>query len=132
MRRYYYEAAFEATIPDAEKPERWYLCLISSYQRYGGPEEGGWWQTMSTVEKYKVYASMDLAYEAKAQMEALAVMLTDMGRREYGDMCLRQMEMLDRKGLDADYLPIDDGPSVYYIAVCEELPIYETEPSHYE
>ena len=128
----YFESAFDAAIPDAQVPERWYLCLISSYQRYGGPEEGGWWQTMSTVEKYKVYASMDLAYEAKAQVESLAAMMTDRARREYGDMCLQQMKMLEDKGLDADYLPVDDGPSVYHIAVCEELPVYDTEPSHYE
>ena len=128
----YFESAFDSIVPDAEKPERWYLCLISSYQRYGGPEEGGWYQTMSTVEKYKVYASLELAYEVKTQVEALATTMTDMGRRKYGDMCLQQMEWLEARGLDADYLPVDDGPSVYHVCVCEELPIYETEPSHYE
>ncbi len=131
MRRFY-ESAFDAIVPDAEKPERWYLCLISSYQRYGGPEEGGWYQAMSALERYKVYASRVLAEEAKAQVEALAVMLTDMGHRDYGDMCFQQIEWLEARGLDADYLPEDDSSSVYRVCVCEELPIYETEPSHYE
>ena len=79
-----------------------------------------------------MYASRVLADEAKAQVEALAVMLTDMGRRDYGDMCLQQIEWLEARGLDADYLPEDDSSSVYRVCVCEELPIYETEPSHYE
>ena len=128
----FYESAFDAVAPDAKKPERWYLCLLSSYQRYGGPEEGGWWQTMSTVEKYKEFASEDLANEAKEKVEALAKELTEESRKEHGQMCLRQMDWLEARGLEADFFPEDDGPEEYSVQVCDELPVYDNTPAHYE
>lgn len=128
----FYEAAFDLVVPDAKTPERWYLCLISNYQRYGGPEEGGWWQTMSTLVKYKEFISEELANEARKQVLILADELTKEARLEYGEMCLRQMEWLEARGLDADYLPENDGPEDYIVLVCNELPVYQTQPMRYE
>lgn len=128
----FYEAAFDGVVPDAKRPERWYLCLISRYQRYGGPEEGGWWQTMSSVEKYKEFMSKELAEEAKEKVEALAKELTEESRKEHGEMCLRQMEWLEARGLEADYFPENDGPEEYMVLVCDELPVYDNTPAHYE
>jgi hypothetical protein len=101
----FFEAAFDVECPDSKMPERWYLCLMSKYQAYGGPEEGGWYQTMFDIVKYKEFLSEELANEAKAKIEALAEELTAQSQTQHGEYCLNQMEWLDNRGLDADFLP---------------------------
>jgi hypothetical protein len=126
------EDAFNAAIPDAQEPQTWYLCLISSYQRYGGPEEGGWWQTMSNVVKYKEFPTEELAEKAAEKVKELAAELTAASQCEHGQHCLRQMDWLEARGLEADYLPENNGPDEYSVAVYDELPVYDNTPSHYE
>jgi hypothetical protein len=41
------------------------------------------------------------------------------------------MEWLEERGLDADYLPEDDGPSNYRVIVCDELPVYDNTRMQY-
>ena len=128
----YIEAAFDSVCPEAKEPECWYVCLESSYQRYGGPEEGGWYQTMSEVKKYQAFMSRELADKAAERIRVLAKELTDHSRRSYGENCGLQMEWLEARGLDADYLPEDDGPEEYSVSVYSELPVYDNTPAHYE
>ena len=128
----YVEAAFNAICTEAREPEWYYVCLIESYQRYGGPEEGGWWQTMSNVVKWQQYASRELADDAAERIRVLAGELTDMARSTYGEHCLRQMEFLEARGLDADYFPENDGPDEYHVDVCDRLPVFDNTPAHYE
>ena len=128
----YIEAAFDAECPEAKEPECWYVCLESSYQRYGGPEEGGWWQTMSQIVKYQVYMTEKLADKACERIKALSKELTDESRRNHGDHCGRQMEWLEARGLEADYFPEDDGPEKYSVSVYSELPVYDNRIATYE
>lgn len=126
------ECAFDSVCPDASKPKTWYVCLISSYQAYGGPEEGGWWQTISNIEKYKVFMSEELAIEASEKIKALAEELSQRSQAEYGEHCLNQMEWLEARGLDSDFLPENDGPNEYHVSVCDELPVYDNARMSYQ
>lgn len=89
---------------------------------FGGPEEGGWWVHDSIVVAWKEYSSIEMAEAAKEAVEKLAEELTVDSKRSHGEHCLRTMEWLEERGLEAYYLPEPDGPSEYYVFVCTELP----------
>jgi hypothetical protein len=128
----YITAAFDAICTEAKEPETWYVCLVSSYQRYGGPEDGGWWQTMNEIVKYQAFMSKELANSAAEKIKALAEELTANSRAEYGQHCLNQMDWLEARGLDADYLPENDGPDEFSVHVYDELPSYDNTPVRWE
>lgn len=114
--------AFHATIKDAKPAGSVYVCLMESVPFYGGPEEGGWWGEDRILHAYREYPTMEQAEAARDAVQKLADELKADSQRAYGDHCLRTMEWLDARGLDADFLPEEDGPSDYYVCVCEELP----------
>jgi hypothetical protein len=118
----YLKKAFEAIIQDAKIPEQWYVVLIEKTPFYGGPEEGGWWGWDTNVIAYKEYPTEELAKAAAEQVRRLAKELTDQSRREYNEYCSQQMEWLEVRGLDADFLPEPDGPSKYLVLVTNEIP----------
>jgi hypothetical protein len=128
----YLESAFHAVIEDAKTPETWYVSLVESYQRYGGPEEGGWWTTDSVVISYKEFSTEEAANLAKEAVEKLAEELTAESRKDYGEQMLRSMEWLDDRGLDADFLPEPDGESTYSVVVSKGIPSNSYGPTHYE
>lgn len=125
------QEAFGICIENAKEPESWYVCLISEHQSYGGPEEGGWWQTISHLEQYAEFPNKALAEAARDQVETLALELTAQERASYGDYCLQTMEWLDARGLDADWLPEPDGETVYRVFICDEIPVYDNSPAAY-
>lgn len=127
----YLQAAFDHIVPNADRPQDWYVCLIEEYQAYGGPEEGGWWQTIRSLEGYKVFHSEELARKAATKIENFAQELQQESLRNYGDHCLQQMEWLEARGLDADHFPESDGPSNYRVIVCDELPAYDNTRMQY-
>ena len=128
----YIEAAYDHECPDAKESESWYVCLVSSYQRYGGPEEGGWFQTISEVVKFKKFICKEQAEQAADKIRILAKELTETSRREYGEHCLRQLDWLEARGLEADYLPENDGETFFAVEVCNELPIFDNSRMTYE
>lgn len=128
----YLAAAFDKVCTDHKPAERWYVCLVRSWQRYGGPEEGGWWQTMANLECYKEYASEAEADAAKERVEILAKELSAEATRSHGEHCLRQMAWLEERGLESDFFPEDDGPDDYCVSVQQELPVFDNRISHYE
>lgn len=103
-------------------PEIWYLVLLVRIPFYGGPEEGGWYGEDVNLVAYKQYNSKEDAERGLDAVKKLAKQLSDEARTEYGKQCLREMEFLDARGLDADYLPEPDGPEEYSVEICEELP----------
>uniref|UniRef100_A0A6M3LX26 Uncharacterized protein n=1 Tax=viral metagenome TaxID=1070528 RepID=A0A6M3LX26_9ZZZZ len=127
----YYEAAFDAAIDDAREPQQWYVCLVRRCQAYGGPEEGGWWYTVGEVVALREYATVADAEAAAARVEALAEEYSLQAQREHGEHCLRSMEWLDQRGLDADYLPEPDGPDEYSVGVYAEVPTWNNRRPQY-
>jgi len=115
--------AFDAVCTQAKTPETWFCALLQHEQFYGGPEEGGWWGTDTEVVAYQAFASEDAAEEAANRVRDLAAELERDSRREFGEQCIREMEWLDARGLDADFLPEPDGETRYSVSVCQELPV---------
>ena len=126
------QAAFDTVCKKAKVPEKWYVILMETCQAYGGPEEGGWYRTIREVVAYQEFQSEDAANAAKEEVQVLAEELSKEKRDEHGKMCLSQMEWLDARGLDADWLPENDGPSEYYVTVSNHIPENNDGSTHYE
>lgn len=128
----YIQQAFELVCKERKEAGLWYVCLFERAQYYGGPEEGGWWGHDNILLSYQEFNDEELAKQVAAKVEETAKELAAIARRNHGEHCLRQMEWLDARGLDADFLPEDDGPSDYYVRVCESFPESSYGPRHYE
>lgn len=128
----YIQEAFNLAISNAEQPQAWYVCLMESIPFYGGPEEGGWWGCDSILIAYKEYVSEELAQKAKEAVDKLAKDLQDEARAEYGERCLRELDWLEQRGLDADWLPEPDGESEYHVIVTQSIPENYYGCRHYE
>lgn len=118
----YLQAAFEAVIPDARTPEAWFVSLVEDVPYYGGPEEGGWWGSDRELVAFRQYATEEAARRAASSIESLARDLSNEARRAEGESCLRSLEWLEARGLDADFLPEPDGPSKFSVVVTEGEP----------
>jgi len=125
--------AFYELCKEAKHPGEFYVSLYQKEQKYGGPEEGGWWRNIITLEaSHKVYGE-EQAEQLEEKIKVLAKEMQDHSRTEYGKKCLRETEWLEARGLDDSFLPEPDGPIEYFVVI-EELPgQYESRgPSHYE
>ena len=112
----YIREAFEETVKDAVQAEdsQIFLCLYAEIPFYGGPEEGGWWGADVELISHKRYPTEDQAQAALKKVTSLAESLSQNAHRQYGEQCLRDMDWLDQRGLEADYLPEPDGPTKFY------------------
>jgi glycogen debranching enzyme len=119
----YLQAAFDAVCEEAKPAEGHYVCLMESVPYYGGPEEGGWWGRDTNIVAYQYFATAEQAEAAKEAVEKMAQKMSNESKREFGKQCLREMEWLDTRGLDADYLPEPDGESEFYVIATTELPL---------
>lgn len=128
----YLEDAFDKICTEAKETVGIYLSLVEDVPFYGGPEEGGWWGTDTHVMKYQHFTTMEAAEIAKAKVEELAASLEADAHRAYGEQCLREMEFLDARGLDADYLREPDGPSKFYVVLSDTVPENRRGCRHYE
>ena len=128
----YLESAFHATLKDIKRPGIYYVCLRERVQCYGGPEEGGCWYDNNTLVAWAEYPTIELAESAAEQVKTLANELAIEAQKNYGDFCIRQVEWLEERGLDSDFLPENDGPSQYSVIVTEELPVFDNTVPHYE
>lgn len=113
--------AFFSVCTESKPAESNYLSLYAREPYYGGPEEGGWWGSDCNLVAYQQFDTQEALEAAKTSVEALAAELTAQSRREFGEQCLREMEWLESRGLDADFLPEPDGETTYFV-VCEESP----------
>lgn len=118
----YLKQAFELACEDAKTPEGSYVCLIEDVPFFGGPEEGGWYGEDSIIVAYQYCETEEEAAAIKEKIQELAQELQIRSEQEYGDQCLREMNWLDDRGLDADFLPEPDGPSTYRVHISESLP----------
>ena len=112
---------------------QWYVSLYERTQQYGGPEEGGWYINASALVAYQEVASEPEAERIAEQVEQLAKRLSDQARHEHAKGCAAQCEWLDARGLDSDWLPEPDGPTMYMVRI-ENHPGEHTYqgPTHYE
>jgi hypothetical protein len=122
MAEQFLQQAFDAVCKEAKNAETWYVCLMESAPYYGGPEEGGWYGTDTHLHAYQPFNNEEAARDAAAHVEELAAELSAESQKDFGDQCLREMEWLDARGLDADFLPEPDGESEFYVLVNQGVP----------
>lgn len=125
------QEAFDRVLSDATAAETWYVALVEDRPYYGGPEEGGWWGHDTDIVAYKEFASEALARAAADAVEALAVELERDARAAHGRHCLDELDWLDARGLDADFLPEPDGPPIFRVVVTSKVPCATRGPRHY-
>lgn len=120
----YIQEAFEQIVAERKavpQPETWYVVLWERVQWYGGPEEGGWYGNDNIPIEYGTFKSEQEASEVAERVERQARLLTKLAKRQHGENCLHELEWLDARGLDADYLPEADESS--FFVTCEnEIP----------
>jgi len=125
--------AFFTVCNEAQPAEGAYVSLYIRTPYYGGPEEGGWWGSDTDIVAYHHYPTIEQAEQAQDRVIALAAELNENAKREFGDQCLREMEWLEARGLDADYLPEVDGEVSYFVEIEAEVGIHRRRGCrHYE
>ena len=95
----------------------YYLSLYERIPFYGGPEEGGWWVEDTILEASKRFSSVERAESARRRVEELAKKNTEEAQAAYGDQCNRELDWLEERGLEANFLPEPDGPSQYFVVI---------------
>lgn len=128
----YLQTAFDTVCQEAKQAQGFYVTLMEDISFYGGPEEGGWWGHDHVIRAYQHFHTQEQAEAAKAAVDKLAEELSADSRRAFGDHCLREMEWLDARGLDADFLREPDGESNFYVVLSEGLPEETFDSRHYE
>lgn len=121
-RETYLQDAFDHVCKEAKKAGGFYVSLMENVPYYGGPEEGGWWGSDTRLVAYQYFTTEEAAEAAKDKVEELAAELSAQARRNFGEQCLRELDWLEARGLDADYLPEPDGESEFFVTVTEGLP----------
>jgi hypothetical protein len=129
----YMREAFEQVVQDrkAVVRESWYVILWEDTQYYGGPEEGGWYGWDHEPVEYAVYPNEETAHAVAEKVRERADELTRLSRRRHGERCLAELEWLDARGLDADYLPEPDQTS-YSVTVGNMMPEAVYGGRHYD
>jgi hypothetical protein len=128
----YIRQAFEAVCKEAKQAEGWYVVLMEDRPYYGGPEEGGWWGTDTTIVAYQLFPTEEQARAAGDKVQKLAAELEAEAVRAHGQQCLRELDWLEARGLEADFLPEPDGPARYTVLVTQGLPEPSYGPRRYE
>ena len=126
------EEAFDLEFPEAIEAQDFYVTLMMRTQRYGGPEEGGWWVDDTHIIKYVRFATEEQARAAMLRVEAKAAELTAEARATHGRHCVNQLRWLEDRNLDSDHLSELDGPAGYYVVLGQGLPTEERGPTSYE
>lgn len=114
--------AFDQVCSEAKQPKGAYMALMERRPYYGGPEEGGWWGTDNILCGYQFFETEEAANRAKEAVEKMAVDLTKQAKKEYGQHCADQMDWLEERRLESDFLPEVDGESDFYVTVTEDIP----------
>ncbi len=130
----YIQQAFAQVVADRKAvpaPERWYVVLWETIQWYGGPEEGGWYGNDYVPLEYGEFKSEEEAQAVAERVAERARELTALSKQRHGERCLAELEWLDARGLDADYLPERDESS-YHVSVTDTAPQAEYGQRGYE
>ena len=127
-------AAFHQICKNAQMPKGGVYCSLYSVEnRYGGPEEGGWWYDDYTLIATEHFPTEELAEEARDKIRTMAREMTEDAARDHCRQMAESCDWLESRGLDADYLSEPDGPTVYSVLI-EQTPgdRETTERPHYE
>ena len=112
------DSAFYDTCHEAKEPESAYVSLYRKAQAYGGPEEGGWWRDIVSLEASQHCHTLERAEAVKAAVETLAEQETRNLKTAHGDMCNSQLGSCGWDGELAQHQYGEvDGPGEYFVVV---------------
>jgi len=112
-------SAFKRICKEAKRAESVYVSLYVNVPYYGGPEEGGWWGSDTFLVEYQEFQTQEEAEEVVDAIKELAKELTTKAKRAFQERCRSEVEFLEERGLDDDFLPEVDGDETYFVAVEE-------------
>ena len=125
--------AWNEIIEDSEVAQECYLSLYENVSYYGGPEEGGWWDSDVILVSSQMFLDEQSANDAVEKINAIVEQENADAKKAFGERCLREVEFCDARGLDADYLPEVDGEETYFVTIEERKGEGESEGCrHYE
>jgi hypothetical protein len=105
--------AFHRVCRKAKPADYYYVSLYAYHSVYLGPEEGGCWgQDVELISSQEYFCKRD-AVRALNKCRRLIKKLDKDARDNHGNYCNRQLEWLEARGLEADYLRENDGPTTY-------------------
>ena len=109
--------AFFGVCDKAEPAKARFVSLYAEIPFYGGPEEGGWWGRDVELVASQRCVTDDEAEAIRLAVVKLANELSEDARDAFNRGCAAEMEWLEARGLDADFLPEVDGEESYFVAV---------------
>ena len=125
--------AFFDKCREAKPAKRVFISLYVNVPFYGGPEEGGWWGNDCKLIAYQEVATVEEAEALEAAIQALANEATKESQQTSDRQCLREMEWLDARGLEPDYLPEVDGGCTFWVSAEDRPGKHEQQGCrHYE
>jgi hypothetical protein len=113
----YIRAAFDTICVEAVPASAHYVSLYMTEPFYGGPEEGGWWGSDTTLVSHVRVDTREHAEAIRAEVEKLAADLSKDAKDSFNRQCAAECAWLEQRGLDADYLPEVDGEVSYWVTV---------------
>lgn len=102
---------------EAKASESHFCSLYVSEPFYGGPEEGGWWGNDTRLIASQEFNSIELAEMAENAIKELAEKANQDAKRDFSEQCRAEMDWLEARGLDADYLPEVSGEAKYFVRI---------------
>jgi hypothetical protein len=118
---------------DAKHSGKYYVSLYTRTPYYGGPEEGGWWGSDVRLIAYKEYLTEEHANFILNKVNKYADELNKESKRSFSKKCSDEMDWLDARGLESDYLPEVDGEEEHFVVVEENLGSHKSQGCrHYE
>lgn len=125
--------SFKRVCKETKQRESFYLSLYVRDPFYGGPEEGGWRGEDVVLEATQEFPTQEAVDNASCDAEKLAVELSRQARKQFGERCAEEMDWLEERGLDADFLPEPDGEKKYFMVVESTPGSHESQGCrHYE
>ena len=110
--------------------------FVTVYRRdryYGGAEEGGWYGTDVLLETSVEVKSMRLAEQLKAHLENAANAKSELNKREWSELCVRELDAAEQRLIDPLSLPEPNLPSDYFVHIeTEQGSQIRRGPRHYE
>jgi hypothetical protein len=112
------ESAFFKVCSESTPPEQLFVSLYCQSQAYGGPEEGGWWRTVVTLEASQLCSTREQAEAMLIEVRRVSTEATKKAATNHGNMCLDQLDSCGWDGEAAQWTFGEvDGPDKYFVCI---------------
>jgi len=109
------ETAFKKICNDVKFSDEYFVSWCKKEPFYGGPEEGGWWGSDTILVAYQKFDTKEQADVVLEKVKNYAKELTKEAKLAFSKKCSDEMDWLEARGLESDYLPEVDGEEDYFV-----------------